>query len=190
MFVLKLKSGGNTINAAFNIMKKINKEFFASEKEFLAFEFKSKARIIDDKLVEVIAPDEEVFTLWTSTGTYTDEKYRHYQLHVIEWIFDLSFSEDKELMTKKISNGLLFHGVSSMGMSSGNKQGKRTRIGKKIREIRLEKGIEAKDLARLTNINAANLSRIEQGKYSVGLDILSKLASALGHHIDIVPNQM
>ncbi len=184
------KSGGNTINAARNDMNKEHKEFFASEKDFLAFEFKSKARIIDDKMVEVIAPDGEVFSVLVSTGQYTDEKYRHYELHVIEWIFDLSFSQDKELMTQKIWNGLLFNGVSFMGMSPGDKQGERTRIGTKIRQIREEKGIEAKDLARITNIDAANLSRIEKGKYSVGLDILSKLASALGYHIDIVPKQM
>ena len=184
------KSGDNTINAAQNDMNKEHKEFFASEKEFLAFEFKSKARIIDDKMVEVIAPDGEVFSVLVSTGQYTDEKYRHYELHVIEWVFDLSFSQDKELMNQKIWNGLLLNGVSFMGMSPGDKQGERTRIGTKIRQIREEKGIEAKDLARLTNIDAANLSRIEKGKYSVGLDILSKLASALGYHIDIVPNQM
>jgi DNA-binding Xre family transcriptional regulator len=183
------KSGDNTINAVQNIMKKEHK-VFASEKEFLASEFKSKARIIDDKMVEVTAPDGEVFSVLTSTGKYSDVKYRHYELHVIEWIFDLSFSHDKELMTQKIWNGLLFNVVSFMGMSSGNKQGERTRIGKKIRQIREEKGIEAKDLARLTKIDAANLSRIELGKYSVGLDILSKLASALGHHIDIVPKQL
>lgn len=185
-----LKSGGNTINAAFNTMNNVGKEFFASEKEFLAFEFKSKARIIDERLVEVIAPDEEVFSVLTSTGKYTDEKYRDYQLHVIEWIFDLSFSENKELMTNKIWNGLIFNGVSFMGMSSGNKQAERTRIGAKIRQIRENKGIEARDLARIANIDAANLSRIEKGKYSVGLDILSKLASSLGYHIDIVPKQM
>jgi DNA-binding Xre family transcriptional regulator len=171
-------------------MKKEHKEFFASKKEFLAFEFKSKARIIDDKMVEVIAPDGEIFSVLVSTGQYTDEKYRQYELHVIEWIFDLSFSEDKELMTQKIWNGLIFNGVSFMGMSPGDKQGERTRIGTKIRQIREEKGVEAKDLARITNIDAANLSRIEKGKYSVGLDILSKLASALGYHIDIVPKQM
>ena len=165
-------------------------EFFASEKEFLAFEFKSKARIIDNKMVEVIAPDGEVFSVLASIGIYTNEETRHYQLHVIEYVFDKNFSDDKEFMTQNIWKDLLLNGVSFMGMSSGDKQGERTRIGKKIRQIRLEKGIEAKDLARLTNINAANLSRIEQGKYSVGLDILSKLASSLGHHIDIVPNQM
>lgn len=171
-------------------MKKENKKFFESEEQFLAFDFKSKAKIVDDKMVEVTAPDGEVFSVLVSTGKYLDEKYRHYDLHVIEWIFDKNFSDDKETMTDNIWRDLLLNGVSFMGMSSGDRQGQRTRIGKKIRQIREEKKIEAKDLAKLANIDAANLSRIEQGKYSVGLDILSKIAFVLGYQIDIVPNQM
>lgn len=46
--------------------------------------------------------------------------------------------------------------------------------------------MEARDLARLAGIDAANLSRIENGKYSVGLDILSKIAAVLGKKIDFV----
>jgi DNA-binding XRE family transcriptional regulator len=171
-------------------MKKVHQEFFASEKEFLAFEFKSKARIIDDKMVEVIAPDGEVFSILAHIGIYTNDETRHYQLHLVEYVFDKNFSDDKEVMSNNIWHDLLLNGVSFMGMSSGDRQGERTRIGKKIRQIREEKGIEAKDLAKLANIDAANLSRIEQGKYSVGLDILSKLAFVLGYHVDLVPNQM
>lgn len=159
-------------------------------KEFLATEFKSKATIIGDKMVEVIAPDGEVFTILAQIGVYSNEKTRLYQLHLIEYVFDKNFSDDKEIMTNKIWRDLLLNGVSFMGMSSGDKHGERIRIGKKIRQIREEKGMEAKDLAKLASVDAANLSRIEQGKYSVGLDILSKLAFVLGYHIDIVPNQM
>src|SRR5690606_3509432 len=159
-------------------------------KKFLATEFKSKATIIDDKMVEVIASDGEVFSVLAQIGIYTNEETRRYQLHMVEYVFDKNFSEDKEIMTDNIWRDLMLNGVSFMGMSSGNRQGERTRIGKKIRQIREEKGIEAKDLAKLANIDAANLSRIEKGKYSVGLDILSKLAFVLGYHIDIVPNQI
>ena len=158
-------------------------------KKFLATEFKSKATIIDDKTVEVIAPDEEVFSILARIRMYTNEETRQYQLHLIEYVFDKNFSDDKEVMTKNIWRDLLLNGVSFMGMSSGDRQGERTRIGKKIRQIREEKGIDAKDLAKLANIDAANLSRIEQGKYSVGLDILSRIAFVLGCQIDIVPNQ-
>ena len=62
----------------------------------------------------------------------------------------------------------------------------RQRIGDRIRELRKKKGIDAKDLASRIGIDASNLSRIEQGRYSVGLDILSKIASALGAKVDIV----
>ena len=164
----------------------MNKEL----KKNLTTEFKSKATIIDDKMVEVVAPDGEVFSVLAQIGIYTSEETRHYQLHLVEYVFDKNFSSNKEIMTDNIWRDLLLNGVSFMGMSSGDRQGERTRIGKKIRQIREEKGIEAKDLAKLANIDAANLSRIEQGKYSVGLDILSKLAFVLGYHVDIVPYQM
>ncbi len=180
---ITIKSGGNTINTALNDM---NNEL----KKFLATEFKSKATIIDDKMVEVIAPDGEVFSILAHIGIYTNEETRNYQLHLVEYVFDKNFSEDKEIMIDNIWRDLLLNGVAFMGMSSGDRQGERTRIGKKIRRIREEKGIEAKDLAKLANIDAANLSRIEQGKYSVGLDILSRLAFVVGYHIDIVPTQM
>lgn len=169
---------------------KENKRFFESEEEFLALEFKSKAIIIDDKMVEVIAPDGEIFCVLAKIGTYNSKKTRHYQLHLVEYVFDKNFSDDKEIMTDNIWRDLLLNGVSFMGMSSGDRQGERTRIGKKIRQIREQKGIEAKDVAKLASIDAANLSRIEQGKYSVGLDILSRIAFVLGCQIDIVPNKM
>lgn len=171
-------------------MNKEKQKFFESESEFLAFEFKSKARIIDDKMIEVIAPDGETFSVLAQIGIYKNEKTRHYQLHLVEYVFDKNFSDDKELMSSNIWHDLLLNGVSFMGMSSGDRQGERTRIGRKIRKIREEKGIEAKDLAKLANVDAANLSRIEQGKYSVGLDILSRIAFVLGCQIDIIPIQM
>ena len=62
----------------------------------------------------------------------------------------------------------------------------RKRIGQRIREIREEKNIEAKHLALMTGITPANISRIEQGKHSVGLDILSKIADALGYKVELV----
>ena len=64
----------------------------------------------------------------------------------------------------------------------------RKRIGKRIREIREEKRIEARQLSAITGIgiNPANLSRIEQGKVSTGLDILTKIANALGYKLDFI----
>lgn len=105
----------------------MNKEL----KKFLATEFKSKATIVDDKMVEVIAPDGEIFSVLVQIGIYSNEETRQYQLHLVEYVFDKNFSDDKEIMTNNIWRDLLLNGVSFMGMSSGDRQGERTRIGKK-----------------------------------------------------------
>lgn len=61
----------------------------------------------------------------------------------------------------------------------------RVRIGEQIRTLRTAKKMEAKRLAQLSGIDPANLSRIEQGKYSVGFDILSRIATALDAKIEL-----
>lgn len=48
--------------------------------------------------------------------------------------------------------------------------------------------MDARDVAQLADIDASNLSRIEKGKYSAGLDILCRIAAAMDCHLDIVPN--
>lgn len=51
----------------------------------------------------------------------------------------------------------------------------RERIGKRISAIRKKKGISQAKLSDLTGIAPGNIARIELGKYSTGIDILSKI---------------
>lgn len=115
-------------------------------------------------------------------------RYKAYVLHLIEFIFDRNFSDDKEKMVNRIHRDMILNAVHSLGMDSGNRQSERQRIGQRIRELREAKKMEARDLAILTGIDAANLSRIEQGKYSTGIDILSRICVVLDAHLDLVPN--
>lgn len=62
----------------------------------------------------------------------------------------------------------------------------RERIGKRIAEIRKSKGISQSKLCLLTGIGSGHIARIESGKYSTGIDILSKIATALDCKLDIV----
>lgn len=62
----------------------------------------------------------------------------------------------------------------------------RERIGKRIAEIRKQKGISQAKLSELTGIAPGNIARIELGKYSTGIDILSKIAKALNYRVDFV----
>ncbi|UBM58215.1 helix-turn-helix transcriptional regulator [Marinilongibacter aquaticus] len=62
----------------------------------------------------------------------------------------------------------------------------RLRIGRKIRELREAANLTQDQLAEMTGLKKPNLSRIENGKYNTGLDILSRIAEALGKKLDIV----
>jgi transcriptional regulator with XRE-family HTH domain len=61
-------------------------------------------------------------------------------------------------------------------------------IGKRIAEIRQAKGLSIRQLAEASEVNFANIYKIENGKYNVSIDILGKICEALGYHVDIKPN--
>ena len=150
---------------------------------------KSKAQILDEHYVEVQTSDGEIFKIMSDIAKYDSDETKKYFLHLMEFIFDKNFSDDKEVMINRISREFLLNAVPSMGIGTGNRQGERVRIGQRIRELREAKRMEARDLALLAGIDAANLSRIEQGKYSTGVDILSRIAIVLDAHLDLIPNR-
>ena len=157
-------------------------------RKFMETPTKSRAQILDSYYVEVQTTDGELFKIVSDLATYDSTEYKNYVLHLIEFIFDRNFSEDKEAMISHIQREFLLNAVPSMGMDSGNRQDERVRIGKRIRDLREKKRMEARDLALLTGIDAANISRIEQGKYSTGVDILSRICVILDAHLDLIPN--
>lgn len=62
----------------------------------------------------------------------------------------------------------------------------RQRIGQTIQRLREERGLTKTELARLAFITRSNLTNIEAGRYSVGLDILNRIVSALGVSVQLV----
>jgi len=62
----------------------------------------------------------------------------------------------------------------------------RERIGNRIREIRMKKGLTAEQLAQMIGLRQQSMSRIEIGKFSTGIDILGKIADALNCEIDFI----
>ena len=90
---------------------------------------KSRAQILDDYQVEVQTPDGEIFTMWSDLAKYDSDEYKYYVLHLIEFIFDRNFSDDKEKMINRISWEFMRNAVPSMGVGHGNRQRERERIG-------------------------------------------------------------
>ena len=62
----------------------------------------------------------------------------------------------------------------------------RLRIGRKIAELRKEKGLSQVALAEKVNLKPSYIARIELGQHSTGIDLLSRIAEALGARIEFV----
>lgn len=61
----------------------------------------------------------------------------------------------------------------------------RQRIGQQIAELRQKRGLSQYQLADLSGVGRSHITRIEQGKYNVRIDILDKLVEALGGKLEI-----
>lgn len=155
-----------------------------------------QSRFVDDSTIEVIAQDGEKFT-WNTYFPTLKQNQLHYAKR-LAYYFEKYFKDNIEDNTGMGMQYWVwiqmnyYEGLSIDG-GKGDREDERNflyqervRIGKRIREIRNERNIEAKMLAQIVNIDAANLSRIEQGRYSVGLDILSRISFALGAKIELV----
>jgi len=144
----------------------------------------TKVKFIDDTTICVVARDGEKFTLKTPLPVAEVEQHR-----VAKFLansFENNFTNDKSSMVYFVFCDAQANADFSFSLVGSNRSEDRERIGAKIRQLRENKGIEAKQLAALADIDAANLSRIEQGKYSVGLDILERISNVLGVKVDLI----
>ena len=62
----------------------------------------------------------------------------------------------------------------------------RKRIGQRIKALRTEMQLTQGELAERAGLQLAHISRIESGKYSVGIDTLSAIANVLGKQLDFI----
>ena len=62
----------------------------------------------------------------------------------------------------------------------------REKIGQQIAAIRKAKGLTQEQLHVLTGLDRANIAKIENGRYNTGIDILGRIADALGVNIELI----
>ena len=144
----------------------------------------SKVTFLDTTTINVVARNGETFIL-KPLMPVPKENQREIAKS-LAFYFDKNFSSDKSSMVYWVLMEMMANVGFSFSYIGSDRTEERERIGAKIRHLREDKSIEAKHLAVMANIDAANLSRIEQGKYSVGFDILTKIAQALGVKVDLV----
>lgn len=150
-----------------------------------------QSRFLDDTTIEVIAQDGEKFT-WKTYFPTPKENQQYYAERLAYYFENFDEAGDMSLgywvfIKMNFDEGLgIYGGQGERDEERNFLQQERIRIGARIRELRKEKNIEARVLAQAANIDAANLSRIEQGRYSVGLDILSRISFVLGAKIELI----
>ena len=71
-------------------------------------------------------------------------------------------------------------------MTDDKKQQYREYIGKRIAEERAKLGLSQRDLAGIAGYDPATIAKIELGRWSVGIDILGKIAEAMNLRVDLI----
>lgn len=66
----------------------------------------------------------------------------------------------------------------------------RIRIGSRLRELREAQGLTTTQLGERCGLTQSTISKVENGKWSVSLDILSKVCEALGAELNINDKDM
>lgn len=149
---------------------------------------KTKVSFIEPKKVLVETPQGDNYIL----GFQSEMNYQmglQADVPFVEFlgqVFDQYYSGDDSIILGEVTRQLMTHGFESVFYYHRDKIKERLHIGERIKELRQLKGIDAKTLAYQAGIDAANLCRIEQGKYSPGFDVLTKIANAMGMRIDFV----
>ena len=67
-----------------------------------------------------------------------------------------------------------------------NKEETRTRIGQRVKALRLMAGLSQDELAGRAGLQRTHIGRIEGGKYAVNIETLQAIAEAFGMTVDII----
>lgn len=153
----------------------------------------AKVSFINQFKVKIELPDNVYFAGFPSNNNYlTTVNGDGHFIKLMASVFTLNFygvpRPEFNTAVKNVNIELYREGyeMASYIISEQDVNEERVRIGARIKELRQKQRIDAKTLALRAGIDASNLSRIEQGHYSVGFDILSKIAYALNASVEIV----
>jgi len=66
----------------------------------------------------------------------------------------------------------------------------RWRIGQELKAIREEQGWSTEQVALMADVKESTVEKVEQGVFNVPLDMLAKLANALGYELTFNPKEV
>lgn len=147
---------------------------------------KTKVKFVSLNKVTIETPQGDRFTV--GLNRVVPISLQEHDAQVIAYLFDKYYKGDPAVIMGPIYREMLLNNCWATPYWCGpDRDNERERIGAQIRSLREERRMEAKDLAAYADIDASNLSRIEKGKFSPGLDVLCKIAAAMDCSVEIVP---
>lgn len=148
----------------------------------------TKVFFIDPLKVRVETEDGAVYILgYNSTMNYQiEQNWDGFYSKCVSMLFDKHYNSSEESIRGPIAKGMYNNRLDSFQWLINDRDKERERIGNRIKELRKTQGLEAKELAQKIGIDPGNLSRIEQGRFSVGFDILNKIANVMDMRVDFV----
>ena len=149
---------------------------------------KTKAIYLDPKKVLVETPQGDKFII----GFYSEMNYQWEQQANVPFtdflasLFDKIYKGDDGVIMGEINRQLMINRFESVFSYQRDPIQNRMLMGDRIRELREQKQMDILTLSLKSNIQPNTLKRIEAGKFSVDLDVLTQIAQGLGMRIDFV----
>ena len=149
---------------------------------------KTKASYLDPKRVLVETPQGDKIII----GFHSEMNYQwEQQVNVpftdfLASLFDKFYKGDDRVIMGEITRQLMRNNFESVFSYQHDPIQNRIIMGDRIRELREQKGMDIFSLAFKSNLQPNTLKRIEAGKFSADLDVLTKIAQGLGMKIDFV----
>ncbi|MBQ9435572.1 MAG: helix-turn-helix transcriptional regulator [Bacteroidales bacterium] len=149
----------------------------------------TKVEFIDPMRVRVTTSDGDSLILgYTDSMNYQiEQQWGNFYSRCVVGLFDKYYDGTSESLMGPILRGMYRNRLNPFFWVMPDRDSERVRMGNRIKELRKMQGMDAKTLAQKVGIDAGNLSRIEQGRFSVGFDTLSKIAAVLNMTIDFIP---
>ena len=152
----------------------------------------AKVEFVNEKIVRVEAKNGDVYNIgFLSPDNYLmNEQNDNCFVKALSYLFDKYYDGTYNSVWNVIQSEMYRNNLGGFFWAGKTDSiAPKARIGNRIKELRKSSGIKAKDLADQTGIDAGNLSKIENGQFSVGFDLLSKIARVLGCRVDLVPEK-
>lgn len=149
---------------------------------------KTKCSYLDSKRVLVETPyGVNLILVFQSEFNYIcEQQYNIAFTDFLASLFDKFYKGDDIVVFGEIFRQLIKNRLEPVDSYYRDPIHNRLSIGKRITELREQKGMDIMTLSARASIKPNTLKRIEAGKFSVDLDVLYSIAQGLGMKIDFV----